>query len=142
MDARRCALSRRNLLAGGGVMGAASLAACGTSGPSGGRESGTGVPPPAAGAARLQLWYQLTGSQAEHLATVNGRFTGEHPGIEVELVTVPEAEMTVKLTTALAAGLPEVSDPDLLGRPGDRLGADGVPPLLAVRSGDGLRVGQ
>ena len=87
-------------------MGAASLAACGTSGPSGGRESGTGVPPPAAGAARLQLWYQLTGSQAEHLATVNGRVTGEHPGIEVELVTVPEAEMTVKLTTALAAGSP------------------------------------
>ena len=30
----------------------------------------------------------------------------------------------------------------LLGRPGDRLGADGVPPPLPVRPGDGLGVGQ
>jgi multiple sugar transport system substrate-binding protein len=82
------------------------LAACGARAPSGGSPPGPGAPSPAAGPARLQLWYQLTGQQAEHLARVNERFSGAHPQLRVELVTVPEAEMAVKLTAALAAGSP------------------------------------
>ena len=49
------------------------------------------------------------GLQGAHVARVNERFTSEHPQLRVELLTVPESELTVKLATALAAGSP----PDL-----------------------------
>jgi multiple sugar transport system substrate-binding protein len=106
MDVRPGAFSRRTVLAAGGGGGAALLAACGAGGPSGASEPGVGAPTATVGPAQLQLWYQLTGQQAEHLTRVNERFAGERPGIRVELVTVPESEMTVKLTAALAAGSP------------------------------------
>jgi ABC-type glycerol-3-phosphate transport system substrate-binding protein len=106
MDTSAGTFSRRAVLAGAGGGAAALLAACASGGQPGGSVPRTGAPPTTVGPARLQLWYQLTGQQAEHLTRVNERFAGEHPGIGVEVVTVPESEMTVKLTAALAAGTP------------------------------------
>jgi ABC-type glycerol-3-phosphate transport system substrate-binding protein len=103
---RKGAVRRRTILAASSGAAAALLAACGSGGQLGEAESGTGASTATAGPAHLQLWYQLTGQQADHFARVNERFTGEHPKVAVELVTVPEAEMTVKLTAALAAGSP------------------------------------
>jgi ABC-type glycerol-3-phosphate transport system substrate-binding protein len=99
-------LSRRALLAGGGGAAAAVLAACGAPGPAGGAGPAAGAPSATAGPAHLQLWYQLTGAQADHLNRVNARFTAEHPGVEVELLTVPESDMTAKLAAAVAGGRP------------------------------------
>jgi ABC-type glycerol-3-phosphate transport system substrate-binding protein len=99
-------LSRRALLAAGGGGATALLAACGSGGPPGGAGQEAGAPSATAGPARLQLWFTLTGPQAEHHARVNERFTAEHPGIGVELLTVTEADLTAKLAAAVAGGRP------------------------------------
>ena len=57
------------------------------------------------------MWFGLSGQQAEHHAQVNERFTSEHPHLQVELLTVPESELTAKLAAAIAGGRP----PDLAG---------------------------
>jgi multiple sugar transport system substrate-binding protein len=57
------------------------------------------------------MWFGLSGQQAEHHARVNERFSSEHPQLQVELLTVPESELTAKLATAIAGGRP----PDLAG---------------------------
>ena len=115
MATRASALNRCALLAGGA--GAWLLAACGAGGPTGDSAQGTGAPRAAVGPSRLQMWYGLGGQQGAHVARVNERFTGEHPQIQVELLTVPELELTAKLAAALAAGSP----PDLAGLGASRL---------------------
>jgi ABC-type glycerol-3-phosphate transport system substrate-binding protein len=97
------AVRRRRFLAAGGGATVALLAACGPGGPAGRADAGP-ARPPVAGPARLQLWFTLPGPQADHLTRVNARFTGEDPRIGVELLTVSDAELTVKLAAALAAG--------------------------------------
>ena len=115
MDSRAGARSRRTLLAAGGgglprcwlPAGRAARAPA----PSGGAEQEPGAPRATVGPARLQMWFGLSGQQAEHHARVNERFTSEHPHLQVELLTVPESELTAKLATAIAGGRP----PDLAG---------------------------
>ena len=106
MDANARRLSRRALVAAGGGAAAALAAACVAGGLQGGGEPRASAPTAAAGPVSLQLWFTLTGQQADHHNGVNERFTSEHPGIVVEPLTVTDAEMTVRLTAALAAGTP------------------------------------
>ncbi len=63
----------------------------------------------------LQLWFDIPGSQQEHIKKVNEKFSAENSGIEVRTTVVPIAEMPTKLATAVASGNP----PDLayLGGP-------------------------
>jgi ABC-type glycerol-3-phosphate transport system substrate-binding protein len=94
------------VVAGGSWALSALLSACGSSGPAGGSEAGANAPPATVGPANLQLWFSLTGQQAEHHARVNERFTAQHPQLRVELLTVPESELTAKLAAAVAGGRP------------------------------------
>jgi len=55
------------------------------------------------------MWFGLAGPQMEWVNKVDDKFTAENPGIKVELVVVPEADVTTKLAAAIAGGAP----PDL-----------------------------
>jgi multiple sugar transport system substrate-binding protein len=107
MDSRAPALSRRAALAAGGRAAAAALlTACGPGIPPGGVGQGSSAPTGTAGPVQVQLWFPLTGPQADHQAKVNEAFTGQHPDIRIEQLIVPDAELAVKLATAVAGGVP------------------------------------
>jgi multiple sugar transport system substrate-binding protein len=98
--------TRRTLLTATGSAAASLLTACGPGSPPGGAGQESSAPSGTAGPARVQLWFPLTGPQADHQARVNEAFTGQHPGIQIEQLIVPDAELAVKLAAAVAGGVP------------------------------------
>jgi ABC-type glycerol-3-phosphate transport system substrate-binding protein len=66
----------------------------------------------------VQMWFDLPGSQQEHVKKVNEKFTAES-GIEVRTTVVTIAEMPTKLATAVAGGSPPdvayLGGPSLIG---------------------------
>ena len=109
------------LAAGGGALATLMAAGCQQAPAGGASKPAEGAPKAADGkpsaeqkapaqkaagkAAALQMWFDIPGTQAEHVKKVNDKFTAEH-GIEVRTTVVSIAEMSTKLATAIAGGSP------------------------------------